>query len=87
MKRKQDKTVDKARLVVGGHRQEKGIDYKEVFSPVVRYETIRTFLAIAAMEKMHVHQADVISAYIRETYMMRCICTNQKLSSPPEEKN
>ena len=64
LKRKQDGTMDKykARLVMGGRQQEKRIDYKEVFSPVVRYETIRIFLAIAVMEEM---QANAISVYIQ----------------------
>jgi len=36
-----------------------------VFAPVVRYETIRALLGCAVNEGMHVHQMDVISAYIQ----------------------
>lgn len=64
----------KARLVARGHTQEYGIDFEEVFAPVARYETIRTLLAASANEEMHVHQMDVISAYVQgelsdEVYM------------------
>ncbi|GJX19113.1 putative ribonuclease H-like domain-containing protein [Tanacetum coccineum] len=39
---------NKSRLVAQGHRQEEGIDYEEVFSPVARIEAIRLFLAYAS---------------------------------------
>lgn len=55
----------KARLVVRGHTQQKGTDYEEVFAPVARLETIRTLLAAAVNEEMHVHQMDVVSAYLQ----------------------
>jgi len=55
----------KARLVARGHTQELGIDYEEVFAPVARYETIRTLFAASVNEEMHVHQMDVISAYVQ----------------------
>lgn len=55
----------KARLVARGHTQEAGIDYEEIFAPVTRYEIIRTLLAAAVEEEMHVHQMDVVSAYVQ----------------------
>ncbi|GJS27606.1 retrovirus-related pol polyprotein from transposon TNT 1-94 [Tanacetum coccineum] len=38
---------NKTRLVVGGYRQEEGIDFEESFAPVARMEAIRIFLAYA----------------------------------------
>lgn len=57
----------KARLVARGFKQKKGQDYDEIFSPVARFESIRTILAIAAVEKMHKIQIDVKTAFLNGT--------------------
>ena len=54
----------KARLVIKGFSQEKGIDYEETFSPVVRSATIRTLIGVAACEKMSLMQFDVSTAFL-----------------------
>ncbi|GJU09444.1 putative ribonuclease H-like domain-containing protein [Tanacetum coccineum] len=48
----------------GGHRQEEGIDYDEVFAPVARLEAIRIFLAFASYKGLIVYQMDVKSAFL-----------------------
>ncbi|GKE75221.1 putative ribonuclease H-like domain-containing protein [Tanacetum coccineum] len=58
---------NKARLVTQGHRQEKGIDYEEVFAPVARIEAIRLFLAYASFMGFLVYQMDVKSAFLYGT--------------------
>ena len=49
----------KARLVVKGYSQRKGIDYEDVFAPVVQFETIRALIALAAQKKWMIHHLDV----------------------------
>nr|GEZ22248.1 copia protein [Tanacetum cinerariifolium] len=58
---------NKARLVAQGHTQEEGIDYEEVFAPVVRIEAIRLFLAYASFMGFMVYQMDIKSAFLYGT--------------------
>ena len=54
----------KARLVDKGFLQQKGINYEETFSPVVRYSSIRFLLALSAKYGMKVDQMDVATAFL-----------------------
>ncbi|GKG32395.1 ribonuclease H-like domain-containing protein, partial [Tanacetum coccineum] len=54
----------KARLVVNGSTQLKGIDVDETFSPVVKIGTIQTVLSLASSRHWLVHQLDVKSAFL-----------------------
>jgi hypothetical protein len=54
----------KARLVSKGFTQREGIDFKETFSPTIKFDSIRTILAVAAAEDMNITQFDVKTAYL-----------------------
>ena len=54
----------KARLVAKGFSQIPGIDYNDVFSPVVKHSSIRAFLGIVAMHNFELEQLDVKTAFL-----------------------
>ena len=51
-------------LVVKGCSQRKGLDYDEIYAPVVRFETIRLLIALAALKDWKIHHLDVKSAFL-----------------------
>ena len=66
----------KARLVAQGFSQTFGDDYDETFSPVARFESIRTVIALAAKYGLKLHQMDVTTAFLNgdlkeEVYMQQ----------------
>jgi hypothetical protein len=66
----------KARLVVKGFAQKKGIDFDEIFSPVVKMTSIRTILSLVEVEDLHLEQLDVKTTFLHgdleeEIYMQQ----------------
>ena len=64
----------KARLVVKGFAQKQGIDFDEIFSPMVKMSSIRVVLGMAAAMDLEVEQLDVKTTFLhgdleKEIYM------------------
>ncbi|GJV60464.1 putative nucleotidyltransferase, ribonuclease H [Tanacetum coccineum] len=67
VKEKQDGSKRyKARLVVKGFQQKRGVDYNEIFSPVVKMTKIRLVLSSVASENFHLEQLDVKIAFLHD---------------------
>ncbi|GKV31082.1 hypothetical protein SLEP1_g39821 [Rubroshorea leprosula] len=65
LKKDGDKIVRyKAWLVVKGFSQKKGIDFDEIFSPVVKMSSIRVVLGLAASMNLELEQLDVKTAFL-----------------------
>ena len=53
----------KALLVAQRFSQKPEIDYDGKFSPVVRFESVRTVIALAVQNDLKLHQIDVTTAF------------------------
>jgi len=54
----------RAHLVAKGCSQVEGKDFDQIFSPVVRFETVHLILALAALESWYLSGLDVRNAYL-----------------------
>ena len=81
--RKKDNEQYKARLVAKGYAQKKGIDYNEIFPPVVKHTSIQMLLAIVAQFDLELEQMDVKTMFLHgelkeKIYMKQPEGYNQK---------
>ena len=68
----------KARLVVKGFAQKKGIDFDEIFSHVVKMTSIRTILSLVAVEYLHLEQLDVKQLFSMGIWRKKFTCNNHR---------
>ncbi len=54
----------KARLVARGFTQQFGVDYEDTFAPVIRFDSLRVLLALAAKFGWIIHMMDAQNAYL-----------------------
>jgi len=54
----------KTKLVALGYSQEFGMDYHEIFAPMVKQTTLRTLLTIAGRDKLQVRHYDIKNAFL-----------------------
>jgi hypothetical protein len=54
----------RARLVIKGFRQVKFIDFDDTYASVLRIDTWRGLIALAARENWDIHQLDVVGAFL-----------------------
>ena len=54
----------KAIFVAKGYSQREGVDYSEIFSPVVRYISIKVLLSIVAAQDLKLEQIDVKMVFL-----------------------
>jgi len=60
-----DKSIEKykSNFVAKGFSQVKGIDYEEIFSPIARYSSIKSILALVMQTSWKIHQMDVKTSF------------------------
>jgi len=66
----------KARLVAKGYSQKEGIDYQEIFSPVVKHVSISFFLSMVTHFDMELQQMDVKRRFFMDFWMKQYTWSN-----------
>ena len=54
----------KARIVVKGFQQKKGVEFNEIFAPIVKLTSIQTILSMAASMNLEIAQLDVKTTFL-----------------------
>ena len=70
--------IFKARFVAKGFRQVEGVDFTDVYAPVVNFSTVRMALTVAAKRKYYAKHLDIKTAFLNG------ILEEEVLVTPPE---
>ena len=77
----------KARLVVKGYTQMEGVDFKEVFSSVVRHASIRVLMAITATQNLELEQLDVKTAFLHGNLQEKIFMSQPEGYKAPDRRD
>jgi hypothetical protein len=53
------------RLIVKGYKQKEGLDYFDIYSPIIRITSIHMLIVIAALNNLKIHQIDVKTVFLK----------------------
>jgi hypothetical protein len=53
------------RLLVKGYKQKEGLDYFDIYSPIIRITSIHMLIVIAALNNLKIHQIDVKTVFLK----------------------
>ena len=77
----------KGRLVAKGYTQMEGVDFKEVFSPVIRHASIRVLMAITATQNLEPEQLDVKTAFLHGNLQKEIFMSQPEEYKAPDRKD
>lgn len=55
----------KARLVIKGYAQQKGLGYDETYAPVIRYSSLKYLFRLAAKFNLDIDHLDIVTAFLQ----------------------
>jgi len=53
------------RFIVKGYKQKEGLDYFDIYSPILRITSIHMLIVIAALNNLEIHQIDVKTVFLK----------------------
>ena len=69
-----------------GFTQREGVDFNEVFSPVVKYSSIRLLLALSAYHDLELEQMDVKTTFLHGSLDEEILMVSQKGSLRKDQR-